>query len=1226
MINVPVIIEPERVPERVKKKKDQELNEQWVVNPLTRSRTRNSKVYRTPLTLKGKFNGVKSNILIDSGSSGNFISKLFVKTGKWRRNYWNLRESKKIRLANGSVESVNSFVDGNLVINSHQESLQLTVIELDGYDIILGMPWLAEHNPEVDWQRGIATVVDPKNNHRHILHSIESPVSDRSEPDISSEPEASAASITVISALQAKRLLRKKDPETQCYVAIVRSHDEDHEEASASLPMENSGMTMHMQSSALKLSAMTTDGDAKSSKMSEDPKVRKMLAQYRDVFPEDLPAGLPPKRDVDHRIELEQGSVPPTKAPYRMSPAELDELKKQLNELIEKKFIQPSKSPYGAPVLFVKKKDGSMRMCVDYRALNKLTIKNKYPLPRVDELLDRLHGAKFFSKIDLRSGYHQVRIVEGDVLKTAFRTRYGHFEYLVLPFGLTNAPATFMHLMQQIYRPYLDEFVLVFLDDILVYSKTEDEHLKHVKLVLDKLRENQLYARSSKCAFFKQRIDFLGYVVTKNGITMDASKVTAIVDWPSPLRNQRDVRSFMGLAGYYRRFVKGFSQIGSPLTELLKNDVEFKWSNEQQEAFEKLKKAITSAPILISPDPSKPYVVTTDASGFAAGAILQQDHGKGLQPIAFMSKKMNAAERNYPVHEQELLAIILALREWRHYLHGTSFEVVTDHMSLKHFLNQPTLSARQARWSEFMQQFDIKIIHRPGKLNEAADALSRRPDHQQLSLNSVSSVIWDHSLIDQIKQSYENDAELINQRKIDRNISERDGIVFKNRHKIYVPNNSDIRGKLLAEYHDIPLSGHVGIHKVYEKLSRHWYWPKMKETVTDYVRSCPSCQQNKSVNQKPIGLLKPLPIPEKRWQQVTLDLITQLPKTKNGNDAIVVFVDKLTKMVHYAATRTDIDAVQLARLFMDNVVRLHGVPQSIVSDRDPRFTSNFWRSLWNQLGTKLHMSSAFHPQSDGQTERANRTLEEGLRAYVSLKHDDWDNHLSLLEFAVNSSESASTGTSPFYLNYGENPLMPIDHLNPGSNVEDVQQLLLNARIQLKLAREQIIRAQASQARNANKKRRDVTFEVGEKVWLNTRNLNIVIDGPADKLNPKWIGPLNIVGKINDVAYKLELPHELERNRVHPVFHSSLLKKHIESDEFKEREPPKPPPDSYDDGGEELWEVEKILNQRIRRKQVEYLVLWKGYPAHEATWEPEWRLKEDAPDIIQEEQAKQNKRK
>ena len=291
-----------------------------------------------------------------------------------------------------------------------------------------------------------------------------------------------------------------------------------------------------------------------------------------------------------------------------------------------------------------------------------------------------------------------------------------------------------------------------------------------------------------------------------------------------------------------------------------------------------MKGAITSAPILISPNTAKSYVVTTDASGFATGAILQQDHGQGLQPIAFMSHKMNAAERNYPVHEQELLAIVHALREWRHYLHGAPFEIVTDHMSLKHFMTQPTLSARQARWSEFLQEFDVKITHRPGKLNEAADALSRRPDHQQL--NSVSSAVIDHTLMDDIKKGYETDDECKKSCQNDRTISCREGIMYKNRHRVVVPNVKEVREKLLAEYHDVPLRGHVGVHKVYEQLNRKWYWPRMKETVVEYVRSCPSCQQNKPSNQKPIGLLKPLPIPERRWQQVTLDFITQLPKSQ----------------------------------------------------------------------------------------------------------------------------------------------------------------------------------------------------------------------------------------------------------------------------------------------------------------------------------------------------------
>ena len=1153
---------PKRVPERVKKKGlPVESNQVIGVDGPYNVK---------PIKLRCTFAGHKCIALFDSGASGNFVSRSYVDKNKLLCQPLQGSTPTTVKLANGHVENISSCITGQLVIDGHVDQITLTVIELDGYDIILGMPWLVKHNPRVDWCQGVVTldnVADP------VINNIIS----------SAHDETSSSS--VITALQFGRVSRKAGNE----LLLVLVQDND-----------------------VQMNTLSVDsGEAK-----------KLLAQFCDVFPDDLPSGLPPKRDVDHRIELVSGSDPPSRPTYRMSPAELNELKKQLDELLMKGFVQPSKSPYGAPVLFVKKKDGSTRMCVDYRALNKITKKNSYPLPRVDELLDRLNGARYFSKIDLRSGYHQVRIANEDVEKTAFRTRYGHYEFMVLPFGLTNAPATFMHLMQQVFKPYLDDFVIVFLDDILIYSKTETEHVDHVKKVLKKLREHKLYAKASKCEFFKQSIDFLGYVITKDGITMDAGKVKAITDWPQ-LKNVRDVRSFLGLAGYYRRFVEGFSKIASPLTELLKKEMPFVWSDEHVKAFETLKKAIVSAPILISPDPTKPYVVTTDASGFATGAMLQQDHGQGLQPIAFMSHKMNKAERNYPVHEQELLAIVQALREWRHYLHGSPFEVVTDHNSLKYFMSQPTLSARQARWSEKLQEFDMKIVHRPGKLNDAADALSRRPDHQ---LNNVVQLAVDDTLIDDIKAGYANDdtcRRLIQQfddgEQKDVSLHLADGVIYKD-NRVYVPDVNDIKSKLLQEHHDVPLGGHVGIHKTMERLSRKWYWPKMKRNVEDYIRSCVACQQNKPSHQRPMGLLQPLPIPDRRWQQVTMDLITQLPESRSGHDAVFVVVDKLTKMVHYIPTKTTADAPELARLFMKDVVKHHGVPESIVSDRDTRFTSLFWKSLWEQLGTKLHMSTAYHPQSDGQTERANRVLEEALRAYVSPLHDDWDNHLPVLEFANNSTISASSGKTPFELNYGETPRMPVDLIINDTNVASVEQLLVSMKSDIEQSKFNLRKAQLRQQRYANAGRRDVEFKVGDKVWLSTSNLNKSIKDQTDKLREKFTGPYNVVARVGNVAYRLELPEQLIRRRIHPVFHVSQLKPFIVSEQFTDRNPPRPPADSVNEQGDELWEVDRVINKRVRGRNVQYLVLWKGYPDHEATWEPAGKLRADAPKAVADYEA------
>jgi hypothetical protein len=956
-----------------------------------------------------------------------------------------------------------------------------------------------------------------------------------------------------------------------------------------------------------------------------DPTCSKLLDEYQDVFPADLPSSLPPRRDIDHRIELIPGSAPTSRPTYRLSPAELDELKKQLAELTAHGFIQPSKSPYGAPVLFVKKKGGELRMCIDYRALNKITIKNRYPLPRVDELLDRLHGAKYFSKIDLRSGYHQVRIHPDDVEKTAFRTRYGHFEFLVLPFGLTNAPATFMHLMQQIFRPYLDSFVIVFLDDILIYSRTLEEHQQHVRLVLDQLRQHKLYAKQSKCEFFQSSIGFLGHVVSGDGISMEPGKVKAITEWP-PLQSVHDVRSFLGLAGYYRRFVTGFSRIAAPLSELTKNDQKWEWTNVQQQAFEQLKQAIASAPVLVTPDESLPYVVVADASGFAVGAALCQDQGKGLQPIAFLSKKMLPAEKNYPVHEQELLAIVVALREWRHYLHGRPFQVISDHHSLQHLHGQPHLSARQVRWSEFLAEFDFKIDYEPGKKNVVADALSRRPDHQQLSTAVSSAAVSKTNILSAIKHAYINDETcraILQQPNSHREYAIRDGVIYKGQ-LVYVPKDISVRTRLLAEAHDVPVSGHVGVAKTVELLSRVYYWPGMHGDVKQYVRSCLPCQSNKPSHQLPMGWLQPLPIPDRRWDQVSMDLITQLPRTQSGHDAIVVFVDKLSKQVHYAPTTTKVSAPELASIMFHTVVRHHGVPSSIVSDRDSRFTSLFWRALWKQLGTRLAMSTAYHPQTDGQTERANRTLEDMLRAYVSYRQDDWDEHLTAAEIAYNNSVQASTGFSPFFLNYGQHPNLPLSvAVQPAnqSNNQSAADMLADLYADIEQATLNLKQAQQRQATYANQHRREVEFKVGDKVLLSTANLKN--EERAPKLAPKFIGPFKITRVVSKVAYQLQLPSTM--SRIHPVFHISKLKAyHDGSSDFPARKqlPIRPAPQLLPDSDEQAWEVERVIGKRTRRvgrsgnKRVEYLVLWKNYPEWERTWEPSTNLTH-APDAVNE---------
>jgi len=454
----------------------------------------------------------------------------------------------------------------------------------------------------------------------------------------------------------------------------------------------------------------------------EGPRLKDIpvVKEFLDVFPEELP-GLPPEREVEVSIDTFPRVSPIAQQPYRMAPAELNELKTQLQELLDKGFIRPSNSPWGAPILFVRRKDGTHRLFIDYRQLNKITMKNKYLLPRIDDLFYQFKGARAFSKIDLRSGYYQMKIKEADVAKTAFRTRYGHYEFLVLPFGLTNAPTLFMDLMNRVFQPYLDKFVVVFIDDILVYSNSFEEHEEHLRQTLQTLRDHQLYAKLSKCEIWLKRVTFLGHVISTEGVFVDPQKVEAVLKWERPTLIT-EIRSFLGLAGYYRIFIEGFSLIATPLTQLTRKNKKWVWSEECEKSFQELKRRLTTAPMLTLPSGTEGFVVYSDASGKGLGCVLKQ-HGK---VIAYASRQLKTHEVNYLVHDLELAAVVFALRIWRHYLYGSQTQIFTDHKSLKYLMSQKELNMQQKRWIELIKDYDCTIKYHPGKANVVADALSRK--------------------------------------------------------------------------------------------------------------------------------------------------------------------------------------------------------------------------------------------------------------------------------------------------------------------------------------------------------------------------------------------------------------------------------------------------------------------------------------------------------------------
>ncbi|KAM0911004.1 hypothetical protein ACQ4PT_013787 [Festuca glaucescens] len=964
-----------------------------------------------------------------------------------------------------------------------------------------------------------------------------------------------------------------------------------------------------------------------------------VVREYPDVFPKELP-GMPPDREVEFLIDLLPGTGPIAKRPYKMDVEELKELKKQLKEQLEKGFIRPSSSSWGAPVLFVIKKDSSKRLVMDYRSLNEVTIKNKYPLPNINDLFDQLKGAKVFSKIDLRSGYFQMKIREQDIPKTAFTTRYGLYEYTVMPFGLTNAPAYFMAMMNKVFMEYLDKFVVVFIDDILIYSKDEAEHERHLRLIMEKLRDHKLYAKFSKCEFWLDRVGFLGHIVSAEGVAVDPSKVAAVTEWESP-KNAGEIRSFLGLAGYYRRFIENFSKIAKPMTELLKKEKKFIWTDECEASFQELKQRLVSAPVLCLPDINKDFQVYCDASRQGLGGVLMQD-GK---VVCYASRQLKQHERNYPTHDLELASVVQALKVWRHYLMGKHCDVFTDHKSLKYIFTQKELNMRQRRWLELIKDYDMNLQYHPGKANVVADALSRKSYVNGLTTGELPEELCEQfkdlrleivpkgylaslevqpTLMDRIREAQKLDKEIEEIKVIMSegrakgfHADEQGTIWFEKR--ICVPQDPELRKLIFQEAHDSPYSIHPGNTKMYMDVKERFWWSNLKRDIAEYIALCDVCSRVKAEHQKPAGLLQPLPVPEWKWENIGMDFITGLPKTRSGYDSIWVVVDRLTKVAHFIPVKTTYTSAKLAKLYMSRIICLHGVPKSIVSDRGTQFTSHFWRQIHESLGTRLEFSTAFHPQTDGQTERVNQILEDMLRACALDYGSSWDENLPYAEFSYNNSHQASIGMAPFEALYGRKCTTPLLWSGVGERSLFGPDLIKDAEEKVRLIRDRLKIAQSRQKSYADSKRREVTYEIGDRAYLRVSPLRGVKRfGVKGKLAPRFVGPFRILARKGEVAYELELPESLAA--VHSVFHVSQLKKcHPEMAETPLRDTV--PLEEVQLESDLTYEEKpiKILEtaERVTRtKTIKFCkVQWNHHTEEEATWEREDDLREDHPHLF-----------
>ena len=669
------------------------------------------------LEIVSQIEGRPAKILLDTGCSTYVLSSSFA---KWNGISEIPMRPRPVDLAVSSARAqlTHKTAPLELRIGKTVITKSLYLLPIPQFDAIVGMPFFRQN--EIDLAGLEFGSIE--------VNGSKVPISkgDRNmDMDMDVESPGNMETIGMISRKRLKKELKRNEIE-ELYLATIRE----------AIDVTNDSTEDSISASTVR-------------RLDEIPEwIRK---DYGTVLREELPPQMPPTRSVDHEIPLKPDMPPPFKGIFRLSQYELHELKRQLDQLLKDGKIRPSTSPYGAPVLFVKKKDGKLRMCIDYRALNSQTIQNRYALPRIDELFDRLHGAKVFSKLDLTSGYYQIAIKLKDRHKTAFRTRYGHYEFNVMPFGLTNAPATFQTLMNDIFRDLLDVCVIVYLDDILVYSKSKEEHEQHLQQVLQRLKDNQLYAKLSKCTFFTNSIEYLGHIVNNEGLRPNPQLVQALVDFPRP-KTLKELQSFLGLANYYRKFIANFSHIALPLTDATRNNQQgnlrpIEWTESMQTAFDALKEALTSAPCLALPDPDGEFEVTTDASedAKAVGAVLTQNS----HPVAYESTKLNTHQLNYPVHDKEMCAIMHALGRWRPFLLGRHFKVYTDHRSLVHFKTQSNLNQRQLRWQEKAADYDMEILYKPGKENVVADALSR------IQINLLCPLPT-HSLRAQVIKRYRN--------------------------------------------------------------------------------------------------------------------------------------------------------------------------------------------------------------------------------------------------------------------------------------------------------------------------------------------------------------------------------------------------------------------------------------------------------------------------------------
>ena len=895
-------------------------------------------------------------------------------------------------------------------------------------------------------------------------------------------------------------------------------------------------------------------------------KITKLINKYKNMTAENL-YELGKAEGIKHSIPTTGQIV--YQRPRRQARALQSVIQKEIKEMLDCGIISPSTSPYNTPIHLAKKKGGGYRFCKDFRQLNSITTKDKFPLPRIDETIDYLYGSKFFSTLDLISGYWQIEIDEKDRPKTAFSTEDGHYEYNRMPFGLTNAPSTFQRLMNQILQPVIKKFALVYLDDVIIYSTSIEQHIKHIDIVLDLLKKAGLKVKLSKCTFLQTSVKYLGHVISEKGVTPDPMKIKAIENYPTP-RTVSQLKSFLGLAGYYRKFIKNFADRAHALTILTKKNNPWKWEENEEKAFQFLKKCLTHPPILRYPNFSREFLIHTDASGYGVGSVLSQKHIEDGEEkevvIAYASRHLNDVEKNWSTIEKEAYAIVHAVKQFYPYLYGRKFQVLSDHKPLRELLKKKDTSAKLARWALCLQDYDIDIEYRSGKTNQNADCLSRIPEpdsntktqpEQTPVINALTTINFAEEqqkdkYCRRAREKYEKmlkmKEELINEsEKEDDSMSIRDnaiddspqdsdqgyltdednvfndeeevvelenGLMGTSAGRILVPES--LKEKIFKRFHDSPYAGHLGIKKTTARIQRRFKWHKMGKDIKEYVKGCEICAKRKAVgaNKAP---LNPIPPPKDVWQTMAMDIMGPLVESgRERNQYILVMGEYLTRYI-ITAPMPDQTAETVARTFVNNVVLIHGVPETVLSDQGTNFQSELMNVMYKQYGITRLKTTAYRPQCDGMVERVNRTLADIIASYVSKEPTKWSDFLPSATFAYNTAVHSSTGYTPFYLMYGREATEPQDMIKPvrNRNMTDVNMIFSQMWYDaLDITKEKLEEAKEKQKAYYDRNTKRVEFKIGDKILLKE------MANTPGKFNMRWEGPYTVKERKGNVNYKI----------------------------------------------------------------------------------------------------------